>query len=232
MSELNPVVLLVEDDAPIRHFVKTALESQGMVVREAATGREALAQAKTRQAELLILDLGLPDMDGVEVVKELRGWSGIPILVLSARSQEESKIRTLDAGADDYLTKPFNVGELLARVRAALRRARGAADRPVHYKSGILEVDLEKRRVLLGGYDVHLTPIEFRLLESLVRNTGRVVTHRQLLREVWGPDQVEHNHYVRIYMAQLRHKLERDPAQPEFLLTEAGVGYRLADAVD
>jgi two-component system KDP operon response regulator KdpE len=232
MSESRPVVLLVEDDAPIRHFVMTALESAGLVVREAASGREALAQAKTRQADLLILDLGLPDMDGLEVVKELRGWSGMPILVLSARSQEESKIRTLDAGADDYLTKPFNVGELLARVRAALRRARGTADKPVRYKSGILEVDLEKRRVLLGGYDVHLTPIEFRLLESLVRNTGRVVTHRQLLREVWGPDQVEHNHYVRIYMAQLRHKLEQDPAQPEFLLTEAGVGYRLAEAED
>jgi two-component system, OmpR family, KDP operon response regulator KdpE len=231
MSELNPVVLLVEDDVPIRHFVKTALESQGMVVREAASGREALAQARTRQAELLILDLGLPDMDGVEVVKELRGWSGIPILVLSARSQEESKIRTLDAGADDYLTKPFNVGELLARVRAALRRVRGAADRPRHYKSGDLEVDLEKRRVLLDGYDVHLTPIEFRLLESLVRNTGRVVTHRQLLKDVWGPDHVEDNHYVRIYMAQLRHKLEEDPAQPRYLLTEAGVGYRLAEAL-
>ena len=232
MSELHPVVLLVEDDAPIRHFVKTALESQGMVVREAASGREALAQARARQAELLILDLGLPDMDGVQVVKELRGWSGMPILVLSARSQEESKIRTLDAGADDYLTKPFNVGELQARVRAALRRARGAADRPRHYKSGELEVDLEKRRVLLGGYDVHLTPIEFKLLESLVRNTGRVVTHRQLLRDVWGPEHVGDNHYVRIYMAQLRHKLEQDPAQPEFLLTEAGVGYRLAEAED
>lgn len=232
MSESRPIVLLVEDDATIRHFVKTALESAGLVVREASSGGEALAQARARQAELLILDLGLPDMDGVEVVKELRGWSGIPILVLTARSQEESKIRTLDAGADDYLSKPFSVGELLARVRAALRRAKRAPDRPVHYKSGLLEVDLEKRKVLLGGHEVHLTPIEFRLLESLVRNTGRVVTHRQILREVWGAEHVDDHHYVRIYMAQLRHKLERDPAQPEFLLTEAGVGYRLSEAED
>ena len=230
MSENRPLIVLAEDDAPIRHFVRTALESQGMLVREAASGREALAQAKLRQAELLVLDLGLPDMDGMQVVKELRAWSRMPILVLSARSQEESKIQALDAGADDYLTKPFNVGELLARVRAALRRVHDSTDATLHYSSGGLEVDLEKRRVRLGGYDVHLTPIEYRLLESLVRNSGRVVTHRQLLKEVWGADHVEDNHYVRIYMAQLRHKLEQDPAQPEFLLTEAGVGYRLAEA--
>ena len=230
MSEDRVAVLLVEDDAPIRHFVRAALESQGMVVQEAAGGREALAEARKRRTNLMILDLGLPDMDGVEVVKELRGWSSVPVLVLSARSQEESKIETLDAGADDYLTKPFNVGELLARVRAALRREKGATERQMRYQSGMLEVDLEKHRVLLGGYVVHLTPIEFRVLASLVRNSGRVVTHRQLLKEVWGAEHVEDNHYVRIYMAQLRHKLEQDPAQPQFLLTEAGVGYRLAEA--
>lgn len=229
MAKAPAMVLLVEDDAPIRHFVKTALESQGMRVREAADGRAALLQADTGEVDLLILDLGLPDMDGVEVVKELRSRSGLPVLVLSARSQEESKIRTLDAGADDYLTKPFNVGELLARVRAALRRAQGAADRPQRYKSGDLEVDLEKRRVLVGGCNVHLTPIEFRLLEVLAQNAGRVVTHRQLLKQVWGASHIGDNHYVRIYMAQLRHKLEEDPAQPRFLLTEVGVGYRLAD---
>ncbi|HEX4300020.1 MAG TPA: response regulator [Gammaproteobacteria bacterium] len=230
MSETHPVVLLVEDDAPIRHFVRTALESEGMAVHEAAGGREALVAARSRKPELLVLDLGLPDMDGVEVVKELRRWSGMPILVLSARHQEDAKIATLDAGADDYLTKPFNVGELLARVRAALRRARGATTQPSDYRSDGLEVDLEKRRVVVAGFEVHLTPIEFRLLTSLVQHTGRVVTHRQLLKEVWGPDHVEDNHYVRIYMAQLRHKLEEDPAQPRYLLTEAGVGYRLAEA--
>jgi len=229
MAKAPATVLLVEDDAPIRHFVKTALESQGMLVREAADGRAALLQADTGEVDLLILDLGLPDMDGVEVVKDLRSRSGLPVLVLSARSQEESKIRTLDAGADDYLTKPFNVGELLARVRAALRRAQGAADRPQRYKSGDLEVDLEKRRVLVGGCNVHLTPIEFRLLEVLAQSAGRVVTHRQLLKQVWGASHIGDNHYVRIYMAQLRHKLEEDPAQPRFLLTEVGVGYRLAD---
>jgi two-component system KDP operon response regulator KdpE len=230
MSERHPVILLVEDDAPIRHFVKTALESQDMVVREAATMREGLAAAKASKPELLILDLGLPDADGVELVKSLRQWSEMPILVLSARHQEDAKIATLDSGADDYLTKPFNVGELLARVRAALRRARQTTAQPSAYRAMGLDVDIEKRRVVVSGFEVHLTPIEFRLLESLVRHTGRVVTHRQLLKEVWGPDHVGDNHYVRIYMAQLRHKLETDPAQPKYLLTEAGVGYRLAEA--
>jgi|SRR6185312_9095628 len=230
MSEDRPLVLVVEDDAPIRHFVKTALESQGMVVREAAGVRDGLVAAKTRRPELLILDLGLPDGDGVDMVKALRQWNDLPILVLSARHQEEAKIATLDAGADDYLTKPFNVGELLARVRAALRRARGATAQATSYQVQGLEVDLEKRRVVAAGFEVRLTPIEFRLLDCLVRHVGRVVTHRQLLKEVWGPDHVEDNHYVRIYMAQLRHKLEEDPTRPRYLLTEAGVGYRLAEA--
>ena len=230
MSEDRPLVLVVEDDAPIRHFVKTALESQGMVVREATGVHDGLAAAKARRPELLILDLGLPDGDGVDMVKALRQWNDMPILVLSARHQEEAKIATLDAGADDYLTKPFNVGELLARVRAALRRARGATAQPSSYRVPGLEVDLEKRRVVVAGFEVRLTPIEFRLLSCLIRHTGRVVTHRQLLKEVWGPDHVEDNHYVRIYMAQLRHKLEEDPTQPRYLLTEAGVGYRLAEA--
>lgn len=229
--EATPIkVLIVEDDTQIRHFISTALQSEGMDVHEASTGSQGLTDAGRLKPDLLILDLGLPDMDGVDVVKRLREKNPVPIIVLSARSLETSKIATLDAGADDYLTKPFSVGELLARVRAAVRRAHGrtGAER-LEFTLGELKVDLEKRRVSNAGKEVHLTPIEYRLLEALVRNAGKVMTHQQLLREVWGPQHAEDNHYIRIYMAQLRHKLEQDPARPRFLLTETGVGYRLAD---
>ena len=223
-------VLIVEDDTQIRRFVSTALESEGMEVHEASTGSQGLTDAGRLKPDLLILDLGLPDMDGVDVVKRLREKSPVPIIVLSARSLETAKIATLDAGADDYLTKPFSVGELLARVRAAVRRAHGlSGGERREFSLGELNVDLVKRRVTNADKEVHLTPIEYRLLEALVRNAGKVMTHQQLLREVWGPEHAEDNHYIRIYMAQLRHKLEEDPARPRFLLTETGVGYRLAD---
>lgn len=229
--EAAPVkVLIVEDDTQIRHFVSTALQSEGMEVHEASTGSQGLTDAGRLKPDLLILDLGLPDMDGVDVVTSLREKNPVPIIVLSARSLETSKIATLDAGADDYLTKPFSVGELLARVRAAVRRAHGlSAGEQQEFTLGELKVDMVKRRVSSAGKEVHLTPIEYRLLETLVRNAGKVMTHQQLLREVWGAEHAEDNHYIRIYMAQLRHKLERDPAQPRFLLTETGIGYRLAD---
>ena len=227
----NPVrVLIVEDDTQIRRFVSTALETEGMEVHEASTGRQGLTDVGRLKPDLLILDLGLPDMDGVDLVRQLREKNAVPVIVLSARSLEASKIATLDAGADDYLTKPFSVGELLARVRAATRRARGlTSGERREFTLGELSVDLAKHRVSHAGKEVHLTPIEYRLLEALVHNAGRVMTHQQLLREVWGAQHTEDNHYLRIYMAQLRHKLERDPARPRFLLTETGVGYRLAD---
>jgi two-component system KDP operon response regulator KdpE len=223
-----PVVLVIEDEEQIRRFVRTALEGEGCRVHECETGKAALIDAGTRKPDLVILDLGLPDADGVAVITDLRGWSQVPVLVLSARSEERDKIRALDAGADDYLTKPFGVGELLARVRALLRR-RGRTDRdsPV-FEMGEVRVDLTRRVVERSGQPVHLTPIEYRLLSVLIANAGKVLTHRQLLKDVWGPAYVEHSHYLRIYMGQLRHKLEQDPARPRYLLTELGVGYRLA----
>ena len=230
MSDPPIKVLIVEDDAQIRRFVCTALESQGLEVHEASTGRQGLTEAGRVRPDLLILDLGLPDMDGVELMKEVRAGSNLPVIVLSARSLESAKISTLDAGADDYLTKPFGVGELLARVRAAVRRARPPAVESQVFELDALKVDLQRRRVTHSGVEIHLTPIEYRLLATLVANAGKVMTHRQLLKEVWGGEHTEDNHYVRIYMAQLRHKLEEDPAQPRFLLTETGVGYRLADS--
>jgi two-component system KDP operon response regulator KdpE len=225
-----PVIVLIEDEAPIRRFLRTALGAEGFDVHEADDGRRGLAAAANRKPDLVILDLGLPDMDGVEVVRELRGWSAVPIIVLSARTMERDKIAALDAGADDYLAKPFGVGELLARIRVALRHAAVAPEQhgPV-IEAGALRIDLARRQVSARGADVHLTPLEFRLLAALARNAGKVMTHRQLLKEVWGPPYVEHTHYLRIYMAQLRHKLEEDPARPRWLLTEAGVGYRLAE---
>lgn len=233
MAEAPRPVLLLEDDANIRHFVRTALEAQGIKVLEASRAQDGLALARRGEAGLLILDLGLPDLDGLEVIRQLRTWSGMPILVLSARNQEEAKVAALDAGADDYLTKPFGVGELLARARAASRRASGALETlSGYYSADGLEVDLDKHRVRRDGYEVHLTPIEHKLLAALLRNRGRVMTHRQLLKEVWGGEHSEDNHYVRIYMAQLRSKLEHDPAQPKLLLTETGVGYRFADAAE
>lgn len=228
MTEPAPVVVMVEDEKQIRRFVRTALESEGIRMFEAQTGRQGLTEAATRKPDLVILDLGLPDLDGVAFIRELRTWSALPVIVLSARTDEVDKIEALDAGADDYLTKPFGVGELLARVRAALRRRATGAKGESVVTFGVVRVDLANRTVMRAGTQIHLTPIEFRLLAVLAGNAGKVITHRQLLREVWGPSHVEHSHYLRIYMAQLRHKLEDDPARPRHLLTETGVGYRLS----
>jgi two-component system KDP operon response regulator KdpE len=227
MSE--PVVILVEDEKQIRRFVRTALESEGCLVFEAETAARGLTEAGTRKPDLVVLDLGLPDKDGVEFIRDLRSWSSVPVIVLSARSKEQDKIAALDAGADDYLTKPFGVGELLARVRVALRRQeRTAGEGATVVEFCGVHVDLANRTVKRDDETVHLTPIEYRLLALLARNPGKVLTHSQMLREVWGPSHVESSHYLRIYMGQLRHKLEENPAQPRCLLTEIGVGYRLA----
>jgi len=222
-------VVVVEDDPQIRRFLRTVLPAEGFDVHEAETGERGLVEAATRKPDLVILDLGLPDLDGVEVVRRLREWSTVPVIILSARAREQDKVAALDAGADDYLTKPFGAGELLARLRVALRHAasRGQPGEPA-FRVGDLEVDLAARRVRLAGAEAHLTPIEYRLLAVLVRHAGLVVTHRQLLRDVWGPAYVEHTHTLRVHMAGLRRKIEREPARPRYLLTELGVGYRLA----
>ncbi len=231
MSQPTPVAVVIEDEPQIRRFVRAALEAEGWQVFEADTARRGLSEAGTRKPDLLVLDLGLPDGDGVDLIRDVRGWSGVPIVVLSARVDEADKIAALDAGADDYLTKPFGVGELLARVRANLRRPRaagadGTPEEPL-FAFGEVMVDRQARLVRRNGVEVHLTPIEYRLLTVLMSNAGRVLTHRQLLREVWGPAHAEQSHYLRIYMGHLRQKLEADPAQPRHLLTETAVGYRL-----
>ncbi len=223
----RPSVVVVEDEPQIRRFVRGALESEGCQVFEAETFRKGLIEAGTRKPDLVVLDLGLPDGDGVDFIRDLRGWSGVPVVVLSARSDEQDKIEALDAGADDYLTKPFGVGELLARVRAALRRAsRRGEEGETAIAFSDVSIDLVNRVVKRAGLDVHLTPIEYRLLAFLTVQPGKVLTHRQILREVWGPSHVESSHYLRIYMGHLRHKLEVDPAQPRHFITETGVGYR------
>lgn len=228
----SATLIVIEDEAQIRRFLRTTLTSEGYQVIEAETGKQGLTEAATRKPDLIILDLGLPDMDGVEVVKELRTWSSAPIVILSARSQESDKISALDAGADDYLVKPFGVGELLARIRVALRHVSSAANGEEEgvFSVDELKVDMVHRKITVSGAEVHLTPIEYRLLTVLVKHAGKVLTHRLLLKEVWGPNYVERAHYLRIYMGNLRHKLEKDPARPRFLLTEVGVGYRLAVA--
>ena len=225
----DPVALIIEDEPQIRRFVRAALEAEGWQVHEAATQQRGLIDTGTRKPDLLVLDLGLPDGDGLDLIRDVRIWSSVPIIVLSARADESDKIAALDAGADDYLTKPFGVGELLARVRANLRRPRSVAaeNGDAVFRFGTVEVDPRSRLVRREGSEVHLTPIEYRLLSVLVANPGRVLTHRQLLREVWGPSHAEQSHYLRIYMGHLRQKLEADPAQPRHLLTETGVGYRL-----
>jgi two-component system KDP operon response regulator KdpE len=221
-------IVVIEDDPQIRRFLRTGLSAQPYRIFEAETGKDGLVEASTRKPDLIILDLGLPDLDGVEVVSRLREWYTRPIIILSARSSEQEKIKALDAGADDYLTKPFGIGELTARMRVALRRA-ASSDGPgaTEFAFGDVHVDLAARRVFRGSDEVHLTPNEYRLLTTLIRYAGKVCTHRQLLAEVWGPSHVEHGHYLRIYMGQLRHKLEADPTNPQHLRTEVGVGYRL-----
>ena len=219
-------VLIVEDEHAIRRFLRTALEADGLRVYEAETLQRGLLEAATRKPDLIILDLGLPDGDGIDFIRDLRQWSAIPVIVLSARSEESDKIAALDAGADDYLSKPFGIGELQARLRVALRRhASGASPEPVVHFSNV-KVDIAARLVHRGDEEIHLTPIEFRLLAVLLNNAGKVLTQRQLLNQVWGPNAVEHSHYLRIYMGHLRPKLELDPARPRHFLTETGIGYR------
>ena len=226
----QPLVLVIEDEPQMLRFLRPALQGHGYRMVEASTGRDGLTQASTRSPDVVLLDLGLPDIDGLEVTRRLREWTQVPIIVISARGREDDKVAALDVGADDYVTKPFGVRELLARLRVALRHtARSGGTDSARLTLGPLDIDFEKRRVSRDGALVHLTPIEYRLLTELARNAGTVLTHSHLLRQVWGPGYAQQSHYLRVYMAQLRRKLEADPARPRFLVTEAGVGYRFAD---
>lgn len=228
-TKQGPLILIIEDDSQIRRFLRTTLITNGYQLLEATTAGEGLRLVGAQHPDVIILDLGLPDMDGLDVARQLREWATIPIIVLSAREREDDKIRALDAGADDYLTKPFGSGELLARIRVALRHAiliNQGNDEPV-FAVGGLRVDLAHRQVFLEDSEIHLTPTEYKLLTTLVHYAGKVVTQRQLLKEVWGPSYMTEGHYLRVYMGQLRHKLEADPARPRYLITEPGVGYRL-----
>ncbi len=229
MANTDWVVLVIEDEAPIRRFLKAALEGQGFKLLEAATGTQGLAMTASHNPDIILIDLGLPDLDGLEVIKRLREWSHTPILVISARGREADKVAGLDAGADDYLTKPFSVEELTARMRVAIRhltQTRVGKVEPL-FQTGELRVDLARRMVWVAAEEIHLTPIEFKLLAVLVRYSGKVITQRQLLKEVWGHSSEEQAHYLRNYIYHLRHKLETDPARPVYLRTEPGVGYRL-----
>jgi two-component system KDP operon response regulator KdpE len=229
----QPTILIIEDEEPIRKFLRVTLAANGYRLIESTTGEDGLLQAASAQPDLIILDLGLPDRDGVDLTRQIREWSRIPILIVSARGKEQDKVVALDAGADDYITKPFSVGELLARLRVALRHTNATrSDGDPVFTNGDLQVDLARREVAIAGKKVHLTPNEFRLLSILVKHAGRVLTHRQLLHEVWGPGSAQETHYLRVYMNQLRQKIETDPAQPKYLMTESGVGYRLADTPD
>jgi two-component system KDP operon response regulator KdpE len=226
----DPVVVLIEDEPQIRRFLRATLTGQGYRLFEATTGAEGLVEVGSRQPDVVIVDLGLPDVDGIDVIRRLREWSAVPIIVLSARGQERDKVTALDAGADDYVSKPFGASELLARIRVALRHTAGASHEgdDATFQIGELRMDLLRRQVFVGDREVRLTPIEYKLLATLVRHAGKVVTHAQLLRDVWGPTHTDQAHYVRVYLAHLRHKLEAEPARPRYLLTEPGVGYRLA----
>jgi two-component system KDP operon response regulator KdpE len=229
MPDAGPLILVIEDEMPIRRFLRATLTNRGYHLIEAATAKEGIEKVATQQPDLVILDLGLPDLDGLEVTRQLREWTTLPIIVLTARGQEQDKVTALDAGADDYLTKPFGVNELLARIRVALRHVGRSGENPEEaiFTVGQLRVDLARRQVFLDGQEVHLTPIEYKLLASLVRYAGKVVTHRQLLREVWGPGYEDESNYLRVHMVQLRHKLEADPTRPRYIVTELGIGYRL-----
>jgi two-component system, OmpR family, KDP operon response regulator KdpE len=229
MTTRDVTVLLIEDEPEIRRFLRATLPEQGYRIIEATSGQEGLVEASARNPDIVLLDLGLPDMDGVEIIRALRKWTALPILVLTAREQEHTKVEALDLGADDYVTKPFSMNELLARMRAALRHfARLSTEvQDSAFTVGQLRVDLLRRQVFVSDQEVHLTPIEYKLLTTLVRYAGKVVTHRQLLKEVWGPLHTDEAHYLRVYMRQLRNKLEQNPAQPRYLTTELGVGYRL-----
>jgi two-component system KDP operon response regulator KdpE len=222
-------VLVIEDEPPMRKLLRATLGSAGYQVVEAGTGADGLREAATRTPDAVLIDLGLPDLDGTEVTRRLREWSAVPVIVLSARGQERDKIDALDAGADDYVTKPFATGELLARLRSALRRGARTDEGALRIDAGLLAIDLAAHRVTIEGRPVKLTPLEFKLLAALARHPGRVLTHSQLLREVWGPAAIHRHHYLRVFMAQLRQKIEPEPSRPRWLLTEAGVGYRFGE---
>lgn len=226
----QPKILIIEDDLEIRRFLRASLANHGYQLIETETGQNGLDLLADEHPDLVLLDLGLPDVDGLTVIRRLRSWSQVPVIVISARGREADKVKALDGGADDYLTKPFSVGELQARMRVALRHANqdhDEAGEPI-FTLGQLRVDLERRQVFVGDKEVHLTPIEYRIMTTLIKHGGKVVTHRQLLKEVWGPESVFENHYLRVYMTHLRRKIEPNPAQPQFLLTDPGIGYRLA----
>jgi two-component system KDP operon response regulator KdpE len=227
MTDVAPVVLVVEDEAQMRTFVRIALESNGFQMLEAPTAAEGIRQARAYSPDVVLLDLGLPDGDGSSVTKRIREYSLVPILVISARGHEQSKVRALDDGADDYLTKPFGAAELMARIRVALRKVASRDTQAIVRIGQDIVVDLTRRTVTVRGDEVHLTPIEYKLLATLVRHAGNVQTHHQLLEQVWGPGHDHQMQYLRVYMTQLRHKLERQPARPQYLLTETGIGYRL-----
>ncbi len=223
-------ILVIEDDQQIRRFLKVGLESNGYAYWEALQGKQGLAEVAGRNPDLVILDLGLPDMDGLDFLKQLREWSKVPVIVLTARDREQDKIHALDLGADDYLTKPFSVGELLARIRVALRHVqKNDSEEDPLFENGLLKIDFSKRQVFVNSSEVHLTPIEYKILVFLAKNAGKVITQTQILKEVWGPTYTDHGHYLRVHMHQLRHKIEENPARPKWLINEPGVGYRLKE---
>ncbi len=228
MTTKLPSILVIEDDSQIRRFLKVGLENNDYSYLEALKGKEGLLEIATRNPDIVILDLGLPDMDGLDLLKELRGWSQVPVIVLTARDREQDKIQALDLGADDYLTKPFSTGELLARVRVALRHAQkmGQEAEPI-FENGSLKIDFIVRQVFVAQREIHLTPIEYKLLTLLAKHAGKVLTQRQILKEIWGPNATDQGHYLRVHMHQLRHKIESNPARPKWLINEPGVGYRL-----
>ena len=231
MTHAGDLILVVEDEPQMRKFIRASLMSHGYRILEAERASEAVMLTTSHNTELILLDLGLPDGDGIDLTKQLREWSRVPIIVISARGREEDKVAALDAGADDYLTKPFGVNELLARMRVAQRHARGPGTQEAAqvFEFGALRIDLVRREVTLSGEPVHLTPIEYKLLILFAQHAGKVLTHRQILKEVWGPAHASQTHYVRVQMAELRKKIELDPARPKLLVTEPGVGYRLRD---